>query len=138
MKTKAPMAVPAVGGSSLLVIFAVLCLTVFALLTLTAVQADGRLQQAEVQGVTNYYAAEGAAQQILARLREGIVPDGVTQQGSVFSYMCPISENQSLAVTVRVEGQTYQVLRWQTVYAGSWQPDTGLPVWSGTETEGES
>ena len=34
---------PAVGGSSLLVIFAVLCLTVFALLTLSTAAADSRL-----------------------------------------------------------------------------------------------
>lgn len=32
---------PAVGGSSLLVIFAVLCLTVFAMLSLSTVQANG-------------------------------------------------------------------------------------------------
>lgn len=34
----------AVGGSSLLVIFAVLCLTVFALLTLSTAAADSRIQ----------------------------------------------------------------------------------------------
>ena len=34
-----------VGGSSLLVIFAVLCLTVFAVLSLTQAQADRRLAQ---------------------------------------------------------------------------------------------
>ena len=33
---------PALGGVSLLVIFAVLCLTVFALLSLSTVQADCR------------------------------------------------------------------------------------------------
>lgn len=35
---------PAIGGTSLLVVFAVLCLTVFALLSLTTVQADVRLR----------------------------------------------------------------------------------------------
>ena len=48
----------AVGGSSLLVIFAVLCLTVFALLALSTVQADGRLSQKTAQAVAEYYDAD--------------------------------------------------------------------------------
>ena len=43
---------PMVGGSSLLVIFAVLCLTVFALLGFSTVQADGRLADSTVQAVS--------------------------------------------------------------------------------------
>ena len=42
---------PAVGGSSLLVIFAVLCLTVFAMLALSTVQANGRLSDASAEAV---------------------------------------------------------------------------------------
>ena len=42
---------PAVGGSSLLTVFAVLCLTVFALLSLATVQADARLSDASGQTV---------------------------------------------------------------------------------------
>jgi len=52
MRKREQSAVPAVGGSSLLVIFAVLCLTVFALLGLSAVQAYGRLSEASVQAVS--------------------------------------------------------------------------------------
>ena len=43
MKRKQSISIPAFGGSSLLVIFAVLCLTVFALLSLSTVQAEKRL-----------------------------------------------------------------------------------------------
>lgn len=49
---------PTVGGSSLLVIFAVLCLTVFALLSLSTVQADGRLSQTSAEAAQAYYAAD--------------------------------------------------------------------------------
>ena len=45
---------PAVGGVSLLVVFAVLCLTVFALLSLTTVRADVRLADASAQAVSDY------------------------------------------------------------------------------------
>ena len=46
MNDKQKVTLPAIGGSSLLVIFAVLCLTVFALLSLSTVQADNRLSDA--------------------------------------------------------------------------------------------
>ena len=60
---------PAVGGISLLVVFAVLCLTVFALLSLSTVRADARLSEASAQAVADYYAADCQAQEILAQLR---------------------------------------------------------------------
>ena len=49
---------PAIGGASLLAVFAVLCLTVFVLLSLTTVEADRRLAEAAAQAVTDYYAAD--------------------------------------------------------------------------------
>lgn len=55
---------PAVGGVSLLTAFAVLCLTVFALLSLATVRADVRLAEAAVRTVTDYYAADCRAQEV--------------------------------------------------------------------------
>ena len=52
----------AVGGSSLLVIFAVLCLTVFALLTLSTAAADSRLSQDAADAVEAYYQADSQAE----------------------------------------------------------------------------
>ena len=40
---------PPVGGASLLVVFAVLCLTVFALLSLSTVRANERLSEASAR-----------------------------------------------------------------------------------------
>lgn len=127
---------PAAGGSALLVIFAVLCLTVFALLSLSTVQADGRLADASAQAVADYYAADCAAEEILARIRAGEVPAGVSVQGERYAYTCPVSETQSLEVEVRVSGETYEVLRWQTVSTARWEPDQSLDLWDGG-TEGD-
>ena len=68
---------PAPGASALLVIFAVLCLTVLAMLSLSTVQADARLSDASAETVTGYYAADYQAEEILAQLRTGTVPSGV-------------------------------------------------------------
>lgn len=122
---------PAVGGSSLLVIFAVLCLTVFAMLALSTVQADGRLSDAAADAVTAYYTADAQAEAILAQLRAGEMPEGVTAAGDIYTYICPISDTQALEVEVRLRGTDYEVLRWQSVSTTDWQADEHLQVWDG-------
>jgi hypothetical protein len=121
-----------VGGSSLLVIFAVLCLTVFALLGLSTVQADGRLSDSTVQAVSGYYEADCQAERILARLRSGQMPEGVTRTGDVYSYICSVSDTQQLQVEVSLDGTDYTVLRWQLVSIADWQPDQSIDLWDGT------
>lgn len=125
---------PAVGGSSLLVIFAVLCLTVFALLGLSTVQAGGRLSGASADAVSAYYDADCHAEAILARLRAGELPEGVTRSGDTYFYACPISDTQELRVEVRLEGETWTVLRWQAVSTARWEADDTLAVWDGGAT----
>ena len=131
MKQTDRVILPAVGGSSLLVIFAVLCLTVFALLGLSTVQADTRLSDASAEAVQAYYAADGAAEAILARLRNGEMPDGVEADGSWYSYTCPINETQALFVTVEVTGGAYTILQWQAQPTIRWESDDTLVVWDG-------
>ena len=122
---------PAVGGVSLLVAFAVLCLTVFALLSLSTVRADARLSEASAQAVADYYAADCEAQKILAQLRAGAFPDGITVTDGVASYSCPISDTQTLHVEVRLNGGEYTVLRWQAAAPEEWDADYGLDLWDG-------
>lgn len=122
---------PVVGGTSLLVIFAVLALTVFALLSLSTALANDRLSSAAAQAVYDYYQAECQAEAILAQLRQGRQPPGVARQGDVFAYSCPISDTQTLLVEVRLDGDTYTILRWQAVSTAPWQPDDSLNLWDG-------
>ena len=133
MREKRNFSPPAVGASSLLVIFAVLCLTVFALLSIATVRADGRLAEQTRTAVTGYYTADCRAEAILARLRAGEMPDGVTRQDNVYTYSCPISQNQALMVQVKMQGTSYEILRWQAGSTVNWQADDRLPVWTGQE-----
>lgn len=122
---------PAVGGVSLLVVFAVLCLTVFALLSLTTVQADRRLADASVQAISDYYAADRRAQEILARLRAGELPEDVKKDGDIYAYVCRISDTQDLAVQVLIRKTDYTILRWQAVSSQKWETDDLLMLWDG-------
>lgn len=123
---------PAVGGSSLLVIFVVLCLTIFAVLGLSSVQAEGRLSTASADAVYGYYAADSEAEEILAKLRQGEVPDGVQKEGNRYRYTCTVSDVQILRVEVELEGETYRIRRWQAESATEWQAEDTLQVWDGT------
>lgn len=130
---------PAVGGISLLVAFAVLCLTVFALLSLTTVQADARLAEASARAVEEYYAADCAAQEILARLRNGETPVEAEShsydswhRGTRYTYAVPISESQELQVEVLLDGEDCEILCWQAQYTGEWETVEGLDLWDGT------
>lgn len=145
-KKREGFAPPALGGSSLLVVFAVLALTVFALLSLSTVEADVRLADASAQAVTGYYAADCAAQEILARLRNGETVEGVEMETAKVDYIdrpaglertcryaVPISDTQELQVEVILHGADYKILRWQAVPTGKWEPDDHLDVWGGEE-----
>ena len=122
---------PTLGGSSLLVIFAVLCLTVFALLGLSTVQADSRLSEASANAVSAYYQADAQAESTLALMRSGQTPDGISVHGDIYSFVCPISETQELQVEVQHSGEAWTVLRWQAVSVTQWEADDSLDVWDG-------
>ncbi len=122
---------PVVGGSSLLVMFAVLCLTVFALLSLGTVQADRRLSDASERAVRGYYEADLQAEELFARLRAGEIPAGMEAEGDTYRYACKISDTQALCVTVQKKPEGWSVLQWQAVSTTDWQEDDSLPVWDG-------
>ena len=131
MKDKAVVTPPIVGASSLLVIFSVLCLTIFALLSISTVQADGRLSDHAAKAVTGYYEADTQAEKILARLRAGEIPEGVSREGNLYTYTCTVSDTQVLAVQVAVEGDNYTILRWQVISNVRWEADDKRLVWDG-------
>lgn len=131
MEDKKRISMPVTGGSSLLVIFAVLALTIFAILTVSTVTADEKLADRTAAAVKDYYEADCTAEEILAQLRSGQLPEGVTGDGGVYSYVCTVSETQELQVEVRVDGTEYEILRWQLVSVSEWVNDESLPVWDG-------
>ena len=95
-----------VGGSSIITIFAVLCFIIFALLSLSTSKADSTLARKSVDAVAKYYQADTKAEEILAQIREGIIPEGVFSDGNFYSYQCPIDDKQQLSVEAEVTGDS--------------------------------
>lgn len=130
MKKKERISVPAIGGSSLLVVFAVLCLTVFSLLSLSSVLAEKRMADAAAQAMIDYYEADLEAEAIFACLRTGETVSGVEIDGNTYRYGCSITENQILNVELVKNTDGWTVKRWQVI-AQSEPINEALPVWDG-------
>ena len=135
MKKQEGISVPAAGGSSLLVVFGVLCLVMLALLSLNTVLAEQRICQTSARMTEEWYAADLQAQVVFARLRAGEQVNGVVRTEGTFSYSVPISDRQTLLVEVKETDGCWEVLSWQTT-AYPVEGDAALPVWQRVQKEG--
>ena len=57
-----------VGGASILMIFVVLCLTAFGILSYVTANADSRISEKNAEAVQNYYKADGKIQEELKQI----------------------------------------------------------------------
>lgn len=138
---KRKMTFTTVGASSILTIFALLCLIVFALLSLSTAKADSTLSKKSVDAVAAYYKADLQAEEILAELRQNnFYCNGNRNSNSnsnsnaknvVRTYSCPIDDKQELQVEVEMGKDTYHIKKWKKVYTGEWKPDDTMDVWEG-------
>ncbi|MBQ4340185.1 MAG: hypothetical protein IJC41_04210 [Firmicutes bacterium] len=117
---------PVTGISSLIVIFAVLCLTLLSVLAISTVKADERLEERSALAVKEFYEAEAEAEKILAEIRQKDIPGD-----KVYNYGCRINETQILEVEVKVSGTEYEIIKWQAVSDGEWDADESIKVWDG-------
>lgn len=130
-----------IGGASLLLIFSVLCLTVFSLLTLSTVRREVVLTEKRKAAVEHYYAADAGAVEIASALltaeRGGSLPPelggiAIQHEGQgVYAYNYPIDSRRAISVRLRIAGGTSTLLSWKTTDIADWTPDESLDVWEG-------
>lgn len=132
------------GGASLVLIFSILCLAIFAVLALSSANRERTLTERLENSTSAYYAADSAAVEIEAKLTQALARgetpaeiDGVTvtAAGGTYSYTCPIDGQRTLAVVLRADdtaaGACLRVLQWRETSAADWTPQDGLDVWQG-------
>ena len=147
-----------VGITSLVLIFVMLCLLTFSVLSLVSARADLRLSQRSAARTSAYYDAENRASDILlsvienteaclaeaggseaafcAEIRERL--DG--QDGILFTdehtlcYEVPLESEQLLCVSLELsfnpyeDGCHYRILEWRTESVHEWETDEPLPL----------
>jgi len=134
-----------VGTISLVMIFAVLCLTVFSMLTLSTSNAEKILADRTAFFVKSYYEADSQATKVRAAILEsykrGVFPgslDGIdityeqTAEGIYAAYSCEINDVQELIVRLKLTGDRDTVLEWRAGYSQDWVFDDSVNVWDGT------
>ncbi|NCC86798.1 MAG: hypothetical protein EOM05_02875 [Clostridia bacterium] len=139
-----------VGGASIIMVFSVLCLTIFAVLTLVSANAESTLAKKSATVISNYYVADENATETLAKVYEivggesslqdikvktaGLSNDISTTEEAGLLYILyseKIDDSQNLNVKLRTDGDKVDVLTWKVESTAQWEPDTGLNVWQG-------
>ena len=114
-----------VGVITILTVLLVLCLTIFASLTLTSARADLALSQRNAETVRAYYRADAEAVELYRAFAAGTEDELDTA--------IPMTGAQSLHLhLVRAADGGVEVRAWQTVSQEEALPDDHLPVWDGS------
>lgn len=131
-----------VGSATLVMLFAVLCLTIFAALSVITARNGWTLAEKSADAVTAYYAADSQAIQIFDQLTSAydgtlVPPETVPAQleevdGALrLSYWVTIDENQQLWVQLSQTQEGLQIVRWQVERTETWNADQTISVWGG-------
>lgn len=132
-----------VGSASMVLVFAVLCLTIFSLITFVVANNERSIVDAKVNLVTGYYEADFLAEQILIDiLTADTVPSsshgieilsGWDEELGVETiyYYCPVSPIKALYVNLVIRDDSFDILSWRMRDTDVWTFDDSINVWSG-------
>ena len=117
-----------IGSASILLVFVILCLVSFAVLSIVSANADSKLSTRVLERTTAYYNACNQAEQSLAGMDKTLrrMYESSDSKEAYFaavghgkSYVIPISDLQSLQVTIEIlypessEDTFYRIAAWQ-------------------------
>lgn len=129
------------GATSLILMFSVLCLAVFALLSLSSANRDRGYTEKLAASVTRFYEADSRAVVISEALSQAVSAgenppeiEGIeilTDGAGQYSFLIPIDNRRALAVGLEIQNGRTRVLSWSVTEPDNWSPDEGLNVWRG-------
>lgn len=129
-----------IGSSSLILVFIVLCLVTFSVLSLGNAKREDALSRRNADSVKEYYRADTEGEAFLQMadqaLRRGD-KDSLAPylQSDTGTYCTDISMEAGQALRVELsldwEKQSYQVLSWKVYHWEDYEIDRSVPVWSG-------
>lgn len=132
-----------IGGATIVMIFSVLCLTIFAVLSLITARNELTLAQKSADSITAYYEADLKAVEIYDALAGALRGEaefraedfGVEVSfyfldgGSYNTYSIPVDDRQELRVVLLEEEDGMSVVSWIVAENGSWAADQYIDVW---------
>lgn len=144
-----------VGYVSVMLVFAVICLTIFAVLSLRAAMSTDSFNERSGEFMRQYYAADSSAKKTLSLLDECAYNAGISgffedefaenaqsiegvsvravQKGFSVSYTVGINDRQELFVNVIFDSSgEYTIEQWKSREIYAENSDSHLGVWDGT------
>ncbi|MFI3312803.1 MAG: hypothetical protein R3Y62_02850 [Eubacteriales bacterium] len=131
-----------VGSATLVMLFSVICLTIFAVLAVITAGNGLTLAEKSAQAVTDYYDADYSAVQVFNQLQGNyqgtlVAPADYDAELTVvngqplLNYWVPMDDNQSIWVQVYEQDGTLAVSRWEVQQTGTWTAEETLDLWGG-------
>jgi len=129
-----------IGSASIVLVFTVLCFTIFALISYSAAGNYKALTEAEARMVKSYYEADTLAERILAEILESdTIPASIhgveikIQQDcdlmtEIVEFSVKTNEEKELYVKLAFFVDTYDILSWRIRSTKEWRVDDSLPV----------
>jgi len=149
-------AFPSTGITSLVLVFVLLCLLTFAVLSLLSAQADLRLSEKSAARTTAWYEAENASTDVLIALRPILEENADAEDADAFyaavqkqaaaqlevtapavdrlAWQIPLGEQQILYAEIELcwpantDGQYYRTVTWQAQNTYAWNAEQPLDL----------
>lgn len=133
-----------IGSSSILLIFVVVSLIAFAVLSLVSANSDAQLSEKVLTRTTSYYEACNRAELSLSNIDQTLYDIYQSENskedyfiaagGEILSYTYPISDIQSLCIELEIlypissDGPFYHIRKWQVLTTNALEYDESLHV----------
>ena len=129
-----------IGSSSLILIFIVLCLVTFSVLSLGNAKREDALSVRSADSVQEYYRADAQGEAFLQMADQALLKgdkDSLAPylQSDTGTYCSDVSMDAGQALRVELnldwEKKTYKILSWKVYHQEDYEIDQSIPVWSG-------
>ena len=114
-----------IGSASLILIFTVLCLVFFSLISYTAANNEYLLARAQADMTTAYYNAQALANNKFDEI--------ISQEDrpEIIEITVPVTDEKEIYIKLILEDNEYKTITNKMRDTGVWIADMTLPVWQG-------
>ena len=123
-----------IGISSIVLIFLILCLSVFCLLSISDARSARSFAERHAASVQMYYEADAAGQAFIRDYRNSLKSGGdmaATPNSGTVLHDIPMDSGQTLHIELSADGE--QILAYYVYNSSEYVIDSQLPVWGGNE-----
>ena len=118
-----------IGTSFMLLIFVILSMVTFAVLSLSSSIKDYEYSQKNAKRTQEYYEASNLAEEKLAEIDLAIKNNEISKE--IIEFTIPINDNESLQIVLKSQPQEiprYSIITWKQLSTKEWSGDQTLHI----------